>query len=110
MAKSIVKENNNKIYKIEFFKLFPGYGIEGITNNRKYFIGNINFMKEKKIGVEFVKSKIEMFQNKGLTTIFVADERKIIGAITLGDKIKDDSRDGIELLKKKYKSLSCNRG
>ncbi len=98
LAKAIINKNKEDIYNIDSFKSYPGYGVEGMVNGKKYFLGNIKFIKDKNIN--FLESKLTGYYYKGLTTILLTDENRVIGIITLGDKIRDDSKDAIDLLKK----------
>ena len=100
LAKAIVNKNDSEVYNVDFFKIFPGNGIEGVIDNKKYFLGNVKFIQEKKIDIDFIRDDIFRFQKKGLTTILLTDETRIIGLIAIGDKVKGDSKNAIELLKK----------
>lgn len=98
LAKAIILKNNGDIYNIDSFKTYPGYGIEGIMNGKKYLLGNIKFMQMKNIN--FTEDKLNEFYNKGLTAILLAEDTKVLGVIGLGDRVKDDSKEAIKLLKK----------
>jgi Cu+-exporting ATPase len=100
LAKAIVNKNDSEVYNVNFFKIFPGFGVEGIIDNKKYFIGNIKFIQERKIDADFIRDNLLKFQQNGLTTILLADENKVIGIIAIGDKVRDDSKKAIELLEK----------
>lgn len=100
LAKAIMVQNKNGIYKTDNFRSFPGYGVQGTIENKKYYAGNTEFIEKKGINTDFCKERLDEFQNKGLTTILLADENKIFGVIATGDKLKDDSKQAIELLTK----------
>ncbi|MCX8093070.1 MAG: heavy metal translocating P-type ATPase [Candidatus Goldbacteria bacterium] len=98
-AKAIIQKNNNDFYSIQTFKSFPGKGVQGIINGKQYYVGNIKFIKEKNIN--FDDSKLEEFNNIGFTTVFLSDDSEVIGLIIIGDRIRPDSKQAVELLKNK---------
>lgn len=38
IAKAIVNKNDSDFYNVDYFKIFPGYGVEGVIENKKYFV------------------------------------------------------------------------
>ncbi len=100
LAKAMVEYNKEDVFEVVSFKVYPGYGIEGIVNNKKYYIGNIKFIEEKNINLDFCREKLQKFQDKGFTAVLLSDEKRILGIIAIGDKIKDDTTRAIELFKK----------
>jgi len=92
IAKAIVKKADLKNYKqVKNFKIIRGKGLEGTIKKIKYTIGNETLMKEKKISLKGFEDKINEFEEKGETTMIVAEAKKIIGIIGVADAIKDDS-------------------
>lgn len=75
------------------YQAIMGKGITGIIDNTKYYSGNLEFIKEN------CKEKIDI-DNNGLSIIILASKEKILGYVTLQDKIKDSSKFAISLFKK----------
>jgi Cu+-exporting ATPase len=107
IAKSIIaKANLSKYKKVTNFKIIRGRGVEGIIDKKQIVIGNYELIKEKKIPLKGFEKKINEFEEKGQTTMIVAEDKKIIGIIGVADAIKEDSIYAIrELNKQGYKTV-----
>lgn len=70
----------------------PGFGIIAKVENKEVLVGNEKLMNENKISF----SKCDSVG----TILYVAIDKKYVGYIVIADKIKDDSKDAIKLLKK----------
>jgi Cu+-exporting ATPase len=57
-------------------------------------------MKENKINLKLFESKIKDFENKGYTTMILAENKKALGLIGVADAIKEDSTASIKELQK----------
>jgi len=98
-AKAIVKKANLKKYKkVSNFKIIRGKGLEGVINKKKIIIGTEVLMKENKIPLEKIIKKIVKFEENALTTIIVAEDKKIIGIMGVADTLKEDSKEAIKRL------------
>ncbi|MBT4242143.1 copper-translocating P-type ATPase [archaeon] len=92
IARAITKKANlTKYKKVEKFKIIRGKGIEGMIGKKKYLIGHEGLLKDKGISISKLKEKITEFQDKGQTTMIVAEGKKILGIIGVSDAIKKDS-------------------
>lgn len=104
LAKAITayaKEENVKLFKIENFNMIPGKGISAVIRGEKLFCGNAAFLKEQRIEMNSMAEQIlEQFRREGKAVILVADAKKLLGAVTLSDTLRDTSADMIEKLRK----------
>ena len=99
IAKAIVeKANLNKYKKVDGFRVLSGRGVEGKIGKKKIIIGNQTLMRERKIFLGEFKSKIEEFESEGKTTMIIAGNGKILGAIGVADAVKEDSIPAIKKL------------
>ena len=78
--------------KIEKTEELLGLGIASRVENKDILVGNERLMKERKI--KYIKS------NDIGTCVYVAIDGKFAGNIVIADKIKEDSKDAINSLKK----------
>src|SRR3989344_2456724 len=100
IAKAIVEKAGLKKYKsITGFSVVRGRGLEGKIGNKKITIGNRTLMNEKNISFKVIEKEIKGWEEEGKTTMIVAENGKIIGAIAVADAIKDDSILAISTLK-----------
>ncbi len=93
--KKEAKNSNINPVKISDFKNYAGKGVEGKYEDKKYVLGNIKFMKDKKVsGID----NIEIDNESGATLIFLAEEGVLVGYAKLEDKIKPDSKEVVSKL------------
>ncbi len=97
IAKAIVnfaKSKKIKFLKINHFKAQSGFGVEGEINGKKYFLGKMFSEKD-----EIEESK--KLKQEGKTVIYLYQEKKLMGVISLADTLKDTAKKTIEVLKSK---------
>lgn len=89
ISKSIVKHlsNINTNKKVDSFKEYVGLGIKAIISDNEVLIGNYNFM---------VKNKVKVSKEN---SIYVAINSKNVANIYISDKIKDDAKETIKMLR-----------
>lgn len=93
IAKSIIEYYNRDINlsSITEFKEYAGNGIEAIINERKILLGKVDFLRSKGIIID------EKYQNDN--SIYIAIDGKFEGYIVIEDKLKDDAKYTIDMLK-----------
>lgn len=93
IAKSIVEYYNKGINlsSITEFKEYAGNGIETIVNDSKILLGKFDFLRSKGIKID------ELYQNSN--SIYVAIDGKFEGYIVITDRVKDDAKYTIDMLK-----------
>ena len=102
IAKAIVAKAALKNHKkFTSFSIVRGRGLEGKLGNKKIVIGNRTLMNEKKISYKLIEQQIKSWEEEGKTTMIVAENSKIIGAVAVADAVKDDSINAISALKKR---------
>jgi Cu+-exporting ATPase len=100
IAKAIVAKAALKKYmKFTGFSVVRGRGLEGRTGNKKVVIGNRTLMNEKNISFKAIEQQIKSWEEEGKTTMIVAENSKVIGAVAVADAVKDDSIKAISALK-----------
>ncbi len=84
------------------FEAIPGQGIKAKLDNSFYYAGNLNFIKQFVNVSEKTISIQNEIASQGKTPIFISSETVLLGLIAFRDKLKPDSRQAIELLKKSH--------
>jgi len=105
LAKAIVKEAEKRLsINIEpgtDFEVLPGLGVKGMADGRKILVGTRRFMISENINIsDEVEKYLQVEENNGQTAVIVADKDKILGVISIADKIRDDAYHLVEKLKK----------
>ncbi len=91
--------------KIEFaepadFQAETGMGIAGRIDDKPLVLGNMKLMKNRKIDTSRLQSSIEKLQGEGKTIMILAIENKLAGVIAVADKLKPESKEVIENLRR----------
>ncbi|MBN2628803.1 MAG: heavy metal translocating P-type ATPase [Spirochaetales bacterium] len=98
---SRAREKGLDIYRVENFEAVPGKGVSGLIEGEKYFIGTESYIRESlktTPGKMMLQEKSEL-EDKGNTVVILASEVEILALFALGDPMKENSREGIDLLK-----------
>lgn len=85
--------------KTEDFHSVPGQGVKGKIDGTWYFAGNRRMMEEQGISLEAYKTKLETLADEGKTPMLFADEKKVIGILSVADVVKPTSREAVRQLK-----------
>lgn len=102
LGQAIVVAANEKqipLQKPESFVSITGQGIEAVIKGQTYHIGNLRMCKEKGISVEEYEIQALEMAQKGQTPMFVGENGKVIGLISVADTIKDTSYEAVKQLK-----------
>lgn len=91
--------NHIKGQKTEEFLSVPGQGIKGKINGTWYFAGNSRMMKEQGISLGLYEKRLESLADQGKTPMIFADEKKVIGILSVADVVKPTSREAVRQMK-----------
>ena len=96
---SYAGENNIRPVKVGEFNAISGKGIKAIVDSKTYFAGNLRLMTEENIDLANYKNIAEKYASQGKTSMYFADERKVLGIIAVKDVAKNTSKIAIDELK-----------
>ncbi len=97
IAKGIAKEVEN-FMEVENFSAVPGKGALGTIDGNEVGVFSPNYLKEKKLDIDW--SKVDPLFEQGKTVVFVVESDNVIGAIALADIIRPESRTAIKEFRK----------
>jgi P-type Cu2+ transporter len=97
IAKGIAKNSNEK-YQLKEFNSIPGKGAEGKVNGKDVKVVSPGYLVENKIDIN-QQIMIDKLSMQGKTVVFVLIDMKAVGAIALGDIIREESKEAIKQLK-----------
>lgn len=80
------------------FNNHPGKGIEGIVNGVRYYAGNLKYMRELSIELSGSNELADKLSKEGKTVLYFSDAENIIGLVAVADKIKETSKEAIEMM------------
>src|SRR3989339_51727 len=81
---------------VEGFVDYPGFGIFGIVDEKKVWIGTKAFMEQQGIVTNsMITEKAAVLQQKGQTVSYIAWDGNLAGLFSLADTPKEDAKDVI---------------
>ena len=93
------EEKNITPYSSEDTEVVPGKGIRGRVNGKDAYCGNLEFIKELKLGNgEYLSALNEKTASSPSSLVYVVLGDTLLGLITIADRIKDDSRRAVEMM------------
>lgn len=107
LGQTIVKEAKSKSISVskdavEDAEAIKGKGVSGIFEGAEYIIGNKKLMEDRNIEFDAeTEGKYIDQQKAGNTAIFVARDNRIIGIVSIMDKIRQDAFTAIQTLRDK---------
>jgi len=83
----------------EGFNAIPGHGIEARVEGRALLLGNLKFMRDRKIPLDGLDARALQLADGGKTPMFVAIDGKPAGIVAVADTVKEDSKEAIRALR-----------
>lgn len=102
IAKAIIEEAKRRKIKIvdpSYFEAIPGKGVIAKLKNKEIIVGNVNLMKDYRINIKKFEKEIFSMQEKGITPIIVALNKKVVGIIGVADTLKEHSKEAVNKFK-----------
>lgn len=104
LGRAIVKEAEKAglklLHKPSEVKVLKGRGIEVELNGKRLYIGNRKGLSQNKITIEFeVESYATEQEKSGNTAVFIAENQKVIGIISIADRVREKAKSTIHQLK-----------
>lgn len=85
----------------EEFQALPGKGIAATVDGVKLYIGNRKLMEESGIPFhEEVAYYVSSEEHRAQTVVFVADDKRLLGLISIADVLREDAYELVNALKK----------
>ncbi len=103
VAKAILREAERRgiaIREVSNFRNMAGFGVEGAVDGREVVIGSVRLMEEKGVSLREFLPEIDEMEEKGETVVLVAAYKKLIGAVGIADRLREDAKQAVEEMKK----------
>lgn len=82
------------------FSAIPGHGVEAKVGKKMVLLGNLKLMRDRGIDLMGLEEDARRLADEGKTSMYVALDGKPAGIIAVADKVKEDSREAIGVLKR----------
>jgi len=94
-------ELNIEIENCSNMEIIEGKGVRAFLEGKEVMLGNTNLFLDSGISINKEQEKdIEKFINEGKSIVLVGFDKKLVGIISITDRIKSSSRIAIQNLKK----------
>lgn len=100
LARAVVERAGGRLLPADDFKVFPGKGAAGTVDGKVVRLGNRTLMAE--LGITISPEAEECLQgqeSKGYTAILVSEEDRIIGVISVADRVREEAPSAVRELK-----------
>jgi Cu+-exporting ATPase len=81
------------------FESVTGQGVRGRANGQVLALGNEALMSASDVTLESIREQVDELRRQGRTVIFLSVDRKLAGAIAVGDPIKETTPAALAALK-----------
>lgn len=104
LAKSILdfaQERGVTPHIMEKYENIAGKGGKAtclVCNDLEHCVGNLKLIEEGSVSTEEVLEKTEKFEKEGKTVVLVSEGDKVMGALAIADKIRDEAPETIKKL------------
>lgn len=93
------RNRNMNLHEPEKFTVLPGQGVAAVVEGQEVIIGNGSILKDHDLAPDaYFSGLIAQQQKAGRSVVMMAMNRKIVGALTLADTLRPDSRGIVEKL------------
>ena len=102
LAKAIVQKGRLEgVFpdKVEDFEALSGLGARAVINGKECMLGNHRLMQDAKMTINGLDQEIREGGKQGETSVFIAEEGRVIGVIALSDVPRASARAAIAKLK-----------
>lgn len=108
--KNYAKKKEISPYKTDEFFSLTGMGVAGTIGDKSYIAGNLKLMTEEDIDTkDFIKYSDELAK-EGMTPIYIADEEKVLGIISMKDTVMESSKKAVDIMKNSGLKVSMITG
>lgn len=102
LAEAIMEYTKSKGIRpaaVREFASVPGRGVKGKIGGVWYFAGNRRMMEEQRIPLGDYDERLDALADQGKTPMLFADEKRILGILSVADVVKPTSREAVRQLK-----------
>ena len=101
LGEALVAEAGNrelKLFDPEGFSATAGHGVQAQVDGLQVVVGSPRMMSERGLNTSEINSEVSRLQSEGKTTILVAVDDQIAGAVGIADTVKEGSIEAIQQL------------
>jgi Cu2+-exporting ATPase len=82
------------------FESMPGKGARGTVGGEEIFVGNLRMLEAIGIDPQDAQARLDELASEGKTAVIVASGDKVRGIIALADRVREESKAAVDMLRK----------
>lgn len=82
------------------FEAISGLGVRGIVSGKRVLLGSLLLMQQQGMVLDGEERLAEQLSRDGKTTVFVAEQGRVVGVMGLSDVPRDSAREAVDALKR----------
>ena len=91
------KDRKIQLSDVSDFNALKGRGVTAKLNNTTYYVGGPRLIEERRIALpEALKEKVVAADKAGKTIIYLVKNEEVLGAVTIADTIRPESKEAIQ--------------
>lgn len=94
----MASERSLSVPEASDFRALPGRGVVAKVEGRLVSVGSPQFRDDSGLDASPFEAKARELQDEGMTVVWVFDENAVLGAMGIGDELRERSKEAIESL------------
>lgn len=97
---NFANQKNINLAEVLKFKAMAGHGVEATLDGKSVAVGGPRLLQLKQLSVpDDLRSKASQADKDGKTVMYIIEEGKVVGVLTVADVIREESKEAIRKLK-----------
>jgi Cu+-exporting ATPase len=88
-----------RIPPVEDFEAITGRGVSALIEGTRVRVGRPGYLEDNGIAISPLRERLGELEEAGHTVVAVSRDRDLLGAIALGDELREDARDTVKAMK-----------
>ncbi|GIW53143.1 MAG: copper-translocating P-type ATPase [Gemmatimonadales bacterium] len=88
-----------QILRTDKFEAIPGRGVAAVLRGEEILVGSPRLLEERGVDCAPAERFLETRRSRGETAVLVASGGRLVGALSVADQVKDDSRTAVRRLR-----------
>ena len=80
-------------------RVMPGEGVSAILGGREVLVGSRGLAMKRGVALEAYEPHIQRMEQEGLTVALCIEEKRLVGLLGIGDRIRSEAREVVEELR-----------
>ena len=101
LARAVLNASGSKNIEptaVSGFEAHTGRGVSGVMEQQTMFLGNLELIESNDIEVGAFSGLVESYAEKGETPVLLATRTKVVGLLSIADRVKEDSFQAVAAL------------